>query len=72
MKVERLTISLAEHEMIALQKRAQGEFRPVKEQARYILLDALGLIHDKPVTNPTNANTGAATVYETRTAAGVA
>lgn len=40
----RLTITLEEVEIEALRKSAQREMRPTKDQVRYILRHALGLM----------------------------
>lgn len=48
----RITVPLSRREFVALSLAAQREIRPVRDQARYMLLSALGVIgHDASMLN---------------------
>ncbi len=58
--MRRITLTLTEHEMTALQQTAVRDTRPTRDQARFILRQALGLTEQKNntvdllATNPVN------------------
>lgn len=64
----RITISLSEAELGRLQSVARAEYRTTRDQARYLLLSALGLVDSKHEC-PMNSKSASVEVARTQTSA---